>query len=109
MSTSSEPTRSNDDDKMTLVLVAALFLAFGGAAALWDKVLTKLLELHVILPAGPQIALMLPKAAGAGLDSRRLLLAGALVLLLLAATAGERRRRARVRARGGDGPRAGRR
>ncbi|WP_432570474.1 hypothetical protein [Kineococcus sp. SYSU DK005] len=108
MSTSSEPTRS-DDDKMTLVLVAALFLAFGGAAALWDKVLTKLLELHVILPAGPQITLALPKAAGAGLDGRRLLLAGALVLLLLAAAAGERRRRARVRARGGDGARAGRR
>lgn len=110
MSTAPGPTHANDDDDKTMLFVlAAVFLSLGGAAVIWDKVLTKLLAFHVILPASPEVTIALPKAAGAGLDMNRVLLGGALLMLLLAAAAGERRRKARARERRGDGVRAGRR
>jgi hypothetical protein len=97
MTSAPEPAIS-EQDRVVLVLLAVAFIALGGAAALWSRVVSKLLELHLLLPAGPQVLLSLTATHGAGLDARRIAITAAGLLLALAAAVGARGRRRAAKA-----------
>lgn len=75
---------TSDEDRRDLIIIASLFIAFGGVGVFWKRVTGWLLEHSVILPAGPDVVLALPKADGSGLDQTRVLIAIAAALMLLA-------------------------
>ncbi|WP_432563945.1 hypothetical protein [Kineococcus sp. SYSU DK003] len=95
----------SEQDRIALVILGALFVVVGGAAATWHRLVTELLDRRILLPTGPDVLLVLPAAGGAGLDLRRAAVGGAMLLLALAAAvAGRQRRRAReaMQASGGE-------
>lgn len=79
-----------DDDDFYLLMIGISFsgaiLAAGGviAAKSWETATTWLLEHQLIVPAADDPTVVLPRAAGAGLDVARLGVAAGLVIALLA-------------------------
>lgn len=91
-------TSTSDDDLFLLCMLGfgGLLAAAGSAAAWWSQLVAWLLERHVLVSSEQRPLLVLPHAAGVGLDLPRAALAAAVLLFLLAATAGAVRRHFRT-------------
>lgn len=91
----SEAGRTSDEDLFVLLILGVLGFGAAGtfAVAGWSKTVGWLLAHQLLVTGSAHPLLVVPQAAGAGLDVPRLALLAAAVLLLIVGAVGVVRRR----------------
>lgn len=78
---------NNDLDAWDVYLLMIMLVAIGLPIAFWHHVVDWSLTHQLFLPASGEPQFVLPYADGAGLDLRRVILAGLMALLMVVAVA----------------------